>query len=209
MDVASGMFVSQVMYAMRVRILYEKMGPICFVPHVEMPTLLSRSLRRSGIRQIFTEGMSPHPKISLGPPLPVGVFSLCEVADIWVENWRAEDLEALNEKLPPGLVAKKAVPTEGLSLSKSCDKAQYLLQFKSKEKGSDACFLLQNHVPGVEILTLCGKEIEAVTGNPYQISPTLFVKALSKGGVISSWEDIRIVRTKLGKDEEGKILPLL
>jgi len=59
---------------MIVRILYEKLGPVCFVPHVEMPTLFSRSMRRAGIRQTFTEGMSPHPKISLGPPLPVGCF---------------------------------------------------------------------------------------------------------------------------------------
>ncbi|MGB4028347.1 MAG: DUF2344 domain-containing protein, partial [Acetomicrobium sp.] len=27
-----------------------------------MPTLFSRSLRRAGLRQVFTEGMSPHPK---------------------------------------------------------------------------------------------------------------------------------------------------
>ena len=194
---------------MRVRITYEKTGTVCFVPHVEMPTQFSRSLRRAGLRQVFTEGMSPHPKVSLGPPLPVGVFSLCELADFWLEQWTSSDLTSWNKCLPEGLKVTKACHTEGRSLSKLCDAAQYILQFRSMKEASAALCVLKESVEWARIAPSIENSIEVVLLRPYQASPTLFVKVLSERGVISSWKDIRIVRTKLGRFHAQVVVSLL
>lgn len=190
------------------RILYEKLGPVCFVPHVEMPTLFSRSMRRAGIRQTFTEGMSPHPKISLGPPLPVGVLSLCELADIWLDEEDLSCMNQLNDYLPKGLKVKKVCSTDGRSLSKSCDGARYLLCFKAKEKAETAAAILASHVEKVDSSSV-ENGLNVIMLKPYQTSPTFFVKVLSFEGVISSWGDIRIARTMLGRWDGHEVISLL
>ncbi len=193
---------------MIVRILYEKLGPVCFVPHVEMPTLFSRSMRRAGIRQTFTEGMSPHPKISLGPPLPVGVFSLCELADLWLDEEDPSCMDRLNDYLPEGLRVKRACRADGRSLSKSCDGAQYLLCFKVNEISKAAAGILSSRVERVGPSS-AGKCLDVIMLKPYEASPAMFVKLLASEGVISSWGDIRIVRTNLGRWDGHEVISLL
>ena len=41
-----------------------------------------RALRRAGIRVKYTEGFNPKPKITFGPPIPLGVESAAEYADV-------------------------------------------------------------------------------------------------------------------------------
>ncbi|MDD4837021.1 MAG: TIGR03936 family radical SAM-associated protein, partial [Dethiosulfovibrio sp.] len=67
----------------RVRILFSKRGPFCFIRHVDLPQIFSRSARRADLEIEQTEGFSPHPKISLGPALPVGVVACAEPGEIW------------------------------------------------------------------------------------------------------------------------------
>ena len=103
----------------RVRMIFSKRGRACFVPHVEMPALFCRSLRRAGARVQLTEGMSPRPKISLGPALPVGVPALAEPLEVWIENWEDNIGEAVNRCLPGGVDVLRYGVVEGRPGSKS------------------------------------------------------------------------------------------
>ena len=68
------------MYRYRVR--YEKRGRIRFLSHRELINVIQRVLRRTELPLSFTEGFRPRPRLSMGPPLPVGAEGTREFFDI-------------------------------------------------------------------------------------------------------------------------------
>ncbi|MCB5255058.1 MAG: TIGR03960 family B12-binding radical SAM protein [Candidatus Cloacimonadaceae bacterium] len=66
----------------RYRIGYQKTGLLRFISHLDWMRMLFRRISVLQLPTVFTMGFSPHPKVSLSPPLPVGVESLCEYFDI-------------------------------------------------------------------------------------------------------------------------------
>lgn len=66
----------------RYRISYQKTGLLRFISHLDWMRMLFRRISVLELPTVFTMGFSPHPKVSLSPPLPVGVESLCEYFDI-------------------------------------------------------------------------------------------------------------------------------
>lgn len=91
----------------RYTIFYEKRREACFVPHVALSSVFSRSAARvitpSGrIKFQFTEGFSPRVKISFGPELPVGVVALEEPVDVWIEELDDARFTAWQQNLPAG-----------------------------------------------------------------------------------------------------------
>lgn len=79
---------------------------------MDLTRLFSRALRRAGLQVVYSEGFNPHPRISFGPPLPVGVESEREYVDIdfkdipgrTAEEILAETLGKLRNQLPEGIV---------------------------------------------------------------------------------------------------------
>ncbi len=66
----------------RYRIEYAKTGSARFLSHLELVRVFNRALRRSGLPLVFTQGFRPHPKVSYGPSLGVGVAGLREYLDV-------------------------------------------------------------------------------------------------------------------------------
>jgi len=64
-----------------------------------------RALHRAGIPQAYSEGFSPHPRISLAAPLPIGVTSEAELMDIFCTKWVSPHFftAAVSQQLPPGI----------------------------------------------------------------------------------------------------------
>ena len=67
--------------------------------------LWQRALHRAGITLAYSEGFSPHPRISLAAPLPVGVTSEAELMDIFGTKWVSPHFftKAVSQQLPPGI----------------------------------------------------------------------------------------------------------
>lgn len=67
--------------------------------------LWERTLRRAGIPMAYSEGFSPHPRISLAVPLPIGVTSEAELADVVVRRGVSpySFLQQTKPQLPPGM----------------------------------------------------------------------------------------------------------
>jgi radical SAM-linked protein len=76
-----------------------------FLTHLERGAILKRALFRAGVEPVHTEGYSPRPRMSLGPPLPVGVASCVELADFTVGDPRPAELlaELMRPGFPPGM----------------------------------------------------------------------------------------------------------
>ena len=111
------------------RIKYSKRGLIRFIGHLDTVRAFTRALRCSGLPLKFSEGFSPHPKVSFGPALPLGFSSDCEFLD--VELTEEVSLETIAQNvgpnLPHGLQIEEAaiLSFRPSSLSKIIDHASY------------------------------------------------------------------------------------
>ena len=66
----------------RLRVRFCRGQELKFISHLDIVRLWQRALHRAGIPIAYSEGFSPHPRISLAAPLPVGVTSEAELMDI-------------------------------------------------------------------------------------------------------------------------------
>ena len=89
----------------RWRVRYSKGAAVRFISHLDVVRAVLRSLAVSGLPVVHTQGFNPHPKLSFGPPLPVGATGEAEFFDLEFTRALAEDeIEAkLGAGLPEGL----------------------------------------------------------------------------------------------------------
>lgn len=64
------------------RVSYRKAGMLRLISHLDWMRMLFRWIGIVKLETVFTQGFSPHPKVSLSPPLPVGVSGEQEYFDI-------------------------------------------------------------------------------------------------------------------------------
>ncbi len=78
------------------RVVYSRLGKARFFGQLEMAAAFERAIRRAGLPAAFTKGHHPHPKISFGEALPLGMETI--VAEAYV---------ALNENMDPALIRER------------------------------------------------------------------------------------------------------
>ncbi|MBP7194948.1 MAG: TIGR03960 family B12-binding radical SAM protein [Candidatus Cloacimonetes bacterium] len=66
----------------RYRVFYRKEGVLRFISHLDWMRMLFRFVSKADLDTVFTQGFSPHPKVSLAPPLPLGMESQVEYFDV-------------------------------------------------------------------------------------------------------------------------------
>ena len=199
----------------RIRLIYEKRGRACFVPHIVLNTLFARAARRAGIELSSTEGFSPHARMSFGPELPAGVVALGEPVDLWLsarEKITEDKLrdflhsvpEALNAQMPEGFLVKKCIlPADGApALGKECGAAHYLA-WSRNISAAELLSHMERHY-GEAILNGFVEEaalsrVSVFLANPAQNGIGSWVKALTADSVVAGWHDMCIVRAGLGR----------
>jgi radical SAM family uncharacterized protein/radical SAM-linked protein len=94
------------------RLYFRKTGLCRFLSHLELRNVLIRAIRRSGVALKYSEGFTPHPKITFGPALKLGVESMEEIIDVSLCGAvnTAELLRRLNSALPEGISFSSAEP---------------------------------------------------------------------------------------------------
>jgi radical SAM-linked protein len=133
------------------RVKYSKTGMTRFLGHLDVTRLMTRAIARSSISAMYSQGFSPHMKVSFGPSLPLGVTSDCEYFDVAIneaessgttEKWIIE----IQLFMPEGIGIKEVrlldenVPT----LAVSINRARYEITIPneySPENGKLARFL--------------------------------------------------------------------
>ncbi|MBR1671496.1 MAG: TIGR03936 family radical SAM-associated protein [Fretibacterium sp.] len=192
----------------RVRLIYEKRGGACFVPHVSLASLFTRAALRAGLRLARTQGFSPHPRMSFGPELPAGVVALAEPVDVWLEGVPDGLLERWNAALPDGfrlrdawLVEEDEAPGGGLpSLGKLCQAALYWVRGAG---GLDALLAAARAFYGPSVLAAEGRGdwLSLTLAAPAQNGVGGWVKRMSADGTITGWQDLNIVRAAIGRPD--------
>ncbi|SNY35535.1 TIGR03936 family radical SAM-associated protein [Paractinoplanes atraurantiacus] len=100
----------------RVRLRYAKRGPLRFTSHRDFARAFERALRRGGVPIAFSQGFTPHPKISYASAAPTGVGSEAEYLEIGLQaEVDPEKLRvALDAALSPGLdILESVIAREG------------------------------------------------------------------------------------------------
>lgn len=108
-----------------------------FVSHLDFMKAFERALRRGDIPVAFSEGFNPHPKISFGSALPVGVTSACELVDIELrEKLPLKEFKSrMDRVLPPGIKINRVLEAEeGPALMAVLNRAEYMVKVRLKEE---------------------------------------------------------------------------
>src|SRR5438067_13076726 len=85
----------------KVRIRFCKLGKVRFTSHRDVARIWERALRRATLPVAYTEGFSPHPKLSFGLALSNGHESLGEYLD--VDLAAPVDVDSIAARLDPCL----------------------------------------------------------------------------------------------------------
>ena len=86
----------------RLRIKYEKRGPIRFTSHRDLLRIFRRCFAAGEIPVRFSQGFNPHPKFSFGPSLRTGWEGLDEYMDVFLETPIDDAVSRCNTHLPDG-----------------------------------------------------------------------------------------------------------
>jgi radical SAM-linked protein len=115
----------------RLRVKFSRNDDIKFLSHLDLMRLWERTFRRANLPLTYSDGFSPHPKISLAAPLPVGVTSQGELMDVWLNKWISPDnfIKQVKAQLPANidLFEVSVVVPEEPSLQSRVRFAEYIV----------------------------------------------------------------------------------
>jgi len=97
----------------RLRLKYEKKGPIRFASHRDLMRVFRRALASAEIPVSFSQGFNPHPRLSFGPSLRTGWESEAEYIDLLLDAPTDDVAPRCNRHLPDGLRIAESKPVEG------------------------------------------------------------------------------------------------
>ena len=121
----------------RLRIRFCRGQEVKFISHLDVIHLWQRALHRAEIPLAYSEGFSPHPRISLAAPLPVGVTSQAELADIFCTEMVSPHFftAAVSRQLPAGVEILQVYPAALTlpSLQSQVRYAEYRVEVETNE----------------------------------------------------------------------------
>lgn len=121
---------------MRVRARYAKTGKLRFISAIDLGRVWERALRKADLPIAYSEGFSPHPKVSFAEALPLGYASVGEYAELTFAAALPLDpaMAALNAAFPEGLrvLAAQEAPEGAAKLAKSLQASCWELEYPAE-----------------------------------------------------------------------------
>jgi radical SAM-linked protein len=132
----------------RLRIRFNRGPEIKFISHLDIVRLWQRAFNRASIEIAYSTGFTPHPRIALAAPLPLGVTSDSEWMDIFVIKGVAPHffISAVNQQLPQGLKVEKVYPIAAdlPSLQSQISMAEYKIEVNIASSPQDINGAIKN-----------------------------------------------------------------
>lgn len=100
---------------MILRMKFEKAAPVRFISHLDLMRAFERAFRRAKLPLAYSEGFTPHPRMTFASALSVGITSSGEYldAEFYEDIPAREVLSRLNSSLPEGLKILKIGFSDG------------------------------------------------------------------------------------------------
>lgn len=125
---------------------YSRDERVKYISHLDFVRLFHRTIRRTGMNFMFSQGFNPHPIMTVAQPLSVGVTSDCEYMKVGFDGDYSEQevVDTINSAFPPGykILAAKKVEGKEIDLTK-LDRAVYTVELEY-EGEADVNSLLEN-----------------------------------------------------------------
>lgn len=106
---------------MKLRLFYTRNDELKFISHLNTIDLLQRAVFNTDYQVAFSQGFNPHPIMSFGNPLPLGVSSDFEIFDVELDEDQV-DLDKLknqlNAYLPDQVQVFKVFVADNTSISR-------------------------------------------------------------------------------------------
>ncbi|HEY8373461.1 MAG TPA: TIGR03936 family radical SAM-associated protein [Pseudonocardiaceae bacterium] len=168
----------------KLRLRYAKRGRLRFTSHRDVARAFERALRRAGVPMAYSQGFSPHPKVSWVSAAPTGVASEAEYVEIQVvERVDPEVLRReLDAALPPGLDVLEVVEAGPGSLAERIDASLWRIE-----------------LPGVDPEELAGAVRALLAADKVE------VERLTKDGRRTVDARAAVVRAEVGTTPEGAV----
>lgn len=118
----------------KLRVKFEKTGPIRYIGHLDVMRFFQKCIRRARIDVSYTGGFSPHQIMSFAAPLSVGLESLGEYMDIEVNSVTdsRDMVNRFNRASVPGIriVSVKRLPENAQNAMASVAAASYIVTLR-------------------------------------------------------------------------------
>ncbi|MCL2845755.1 MAG: TIGR03960 family B12-binding radical SAM protein [Chitinivibrionia bacterium] len=197
----------------KIRLFYSKTGRARFMSHRNLMDCITRAFVAAKMPLAFSEGFRSRPKISFGPPLPLGAIGENEMCDVVVCSQEPINIEKINSLLPQGVefLSQETIDLKSPSIEQMITQTNW----KVEKINSDICIKTAvnqfNSQKVIEIETrkkeqdvkiaIIPQEIQGLTANENEISfniavnqkyrPSDIIKAIFVDSLVS---DFRIVR---------------
>ena len=140
----------------RLRITFCRGDEVKYISHLDVMRLWERALRRASIPVAYSQGFSPHPKLSIAAPLPIGVTGDGELMDIAMRR-RVSPYhfsKVVAAQLPRGIGLSKVeqIALGQPSLQSQVRQAEYYVELEPEKSYDDVEVALRtlmgkDHVP--------------------------------------------------------------
>ena len=89
----------------RLRLRFSRGPELKYISHLDLMRAWERAFRRAKLPLAYSQGFTPHPRISLAAPLPLGVTSDAEMMELYLTRWLSTQtfLSMVGAQIPPGL----------------------------------------------------------------------------------------------------------
>jgi radical SAM-linked protein len=125
----------------RLRVTFSRGEELKYLSHLDMMRLWERALRRAGISIAYSQGFSPHPKISMAAPLPLGVTSEGELVDLFIQHRISPYAlpKTLGNQLPKGIsiLSVSQVPPDAPALQAQLRRAEYRVELQTDKTADE------------------------------------------------------------------------
>jgi hypothetical protein len=151
----------------KIRFRFSKTGAFKYLSHLDTAKVIIRAVRRAGIRLKYSEGFNPKPKITFSPPIPLGIESIAEYADITLMDDMDIGffMEVINHNLDGRIIISSAaeVPAGVKNLMSQVDIAGYEIEILENLTGKHKAIGLSEKVlgnPGIKdtVYEMCAEE---------------------------------------------------
>ncbi|SEP86795.1 radical SAM-linked protein [Lachnospiraceae bacterium RM5] len=123
---------------MKLRIKFEKYGSMKFIGHLDTMRYFQKVMRRADIDIAYSEGFSPHQKMSFASPLGVGLISRGEYFDIEINSLdkNKDYVKDMNDVMVDGfkIVSVKALEEGSKKAMSLIAAADYKVYFRDEYK---------------------------------------------------------------------------
>ncbi|NLG88098.1 MAG: DUF2344 domain-containing protein [Clostridiaceae bacterium] len=119
---------------MEIRFRFGRGEELKFISHLDILRLFERAFKRAGIQVAHSEGFNPRPRIVFAQPMPLGLTSEGEFADVELDGYidTAGFIQRMNSSLPAGInVIEAKVKNRKSNLMGIIDAAHYRISVKA------------------------------------------------------------------------------